>query len=109
MRFANKTLIVTGASSGIGQAAARLLAAEGANLVLTARRADRLDTLTGDLRDTPGTAIALPGDIRDETHARALVDCATDTFGGLDGAFNNAGTTGPAGAPGTRAPADNGF
>ena len=96
MRFANKTLIVTGASSGIGQAAARLLAAEGANLVLTARRADRLDTLTGDLRDTPGTAIALPGDIRDETHARALVDCATDTFGGLDGAFNNAGTTGPA-------------
>ena len=64
MRFADKTLIVTGASSGIGRAAARLLAAEGANLVLTARRVDRLDALLAELRDTPGSATALPGDIQ---------------------------------------------
>ncbi|QEW21449.1 2,5-dichloro-2,5-cyclohexadiene-1,4-diol dehydrogenase [Marinibacterium anthonyi] len=97
MRFADKTIIVTGASSGIGRAAARLLAAEGANLVITARRADRLDALRADLADTPGDITALPGDIRSEDHAKALVDCAVRTFGGLDGAFNNAGTTGAAG------------
>lgn len=97
MRFANRTIIVTGASSGIGRAAARLLAAEGANLVITARRADRLETLRTELSDTPGAVMPLPGDIRSEAHARALVDCATDSFGGLDGAFNNAGTTGAAG------------
>ena len=97
MRFADKTLIVTGASSGIGRAAARLLAAEGANLVLTARRVDRLDALLAELRDTPGSATALPGDIQSEDHVAALVDCARQTYGGLDGAFNNAGTTGPAG------------
>ncbi|WP_428928507.1 SDR family oxidoreductase [Marinibacterium sp. SX1] len=99
MRFTDRTYIITGASSGIGHAAAGLLAAEGARLVLTARRADRLDRLAAELqaRHGPDRAVALPGDVRDESHARALVTLATERFGGLDGAFNNAGTTGPAG------------
>ena len=79
MRFTDRTYIITGASSGIGHAAAGLLAAEGARLVLTARRADRLDRLTAELqaRHGPDRAVALPGDVRDESHARALVALAT--------------------------------
>lgn len=89
-----KIAIVTGASSGIGRAAALLFAQEGASLVVTARRKAELDALVAEIEAQGGAAAALPGDICDETLAERLVALATDRFGGLDIAFNNAGTTG---------------
>jgi NAD(P)-dependent dehydrogenase (short-subunit alcohol dehydrogenase family) len=90
----NKVAIITGASSGIGQAAARLFAREGARLVVTARRQERLDALVAGIAQEGGEAVALAGDIRDAALAQALVDTAVARFGGLDIAFNNAGTIG---------------
>jgi NAD(P)-dependent dehydrogenase (short-subunit alcohol dehydrogenase family) len=92
--LADKVAIVTGASSGIGRAAAILFAAEGARLVVTARRQAELDALTAEIRAAGGKAFALAGDITDESLAQRLVAAAVDRFGGLDIAFNNAGTTG---------------
>jgi NAD(P)-dependent dehydrogenase (short-subunit alcohol dehydrogenase family) len=93
----NKTAIVTGASSGIGYATAKLFASEGANVVLTARRSEALNRLVSDVEQDGGRAIAIPGDVRDEAHARVLVKTALDRFGALDIAFNNAGTNGEMG------------
>lgn len=87
-----KIAIITGASSGIGYAAARIFAAEGAKLVLNARDPGRLERVVGELGD--GAAVACPGDVRDEAVAVALVERAMEAFGGLDIAFNNAGSTG---------------
>lgn len=92
-----KVAIVTGASSGIGQATARLFAHEGARLVLTARRAAELDALADDIVKAGGDAVAVVGDIRDEKVAKACVDAARTHFGGLDIAFNNAGWVGEMG------------
>ncbi|WP_375688176.1 SDR family oxidoreductase [Pseudooceanicola sp. LIPI14-2-Ac024] len=96
MRLNDKTIIITGASSGIGAAAALACAAEGANLVLGARRDDRLAALSDRIAGAGGAAAHLAGDVRDPDYAAALVTLAEDRFGGLDGAFNNAGTTGDA-------------
>ncbi|MCF3641378.1 SDR family oxidoreductase [Rhizobium sp. TRM95111] len=93
----DKTAIITGASSGIGRAAALLFARHGARLVLAARGADRLDALVREIREGGGTALAIAGDVADEALHRGLVEAATSTFGGLDIAFNNAGITGPVG------------
>jgi len=93
-----KVAIITGASSGIGRATALLFAHEGARLVVSARRARELDDLVAEIADIGGTAIAYAGDITDEATAAALVDLAVRTFGGLDIAFNNAGTLGSMGA-----------
>jgi NAD(P)-dependent dehydrogenase (short-subunit alcohol dehydrogenase family) len=90
----NKVAIITGASSGIGRAAALLFAQEGARLVVTARRARELECLAQQIGDQ---AVPLAGDIRDESHLRAVVDLAERKFGGLDIAFNNAGTLGQMG------------
>lgn len=90
----DKVAIVTGASSGIGRATARLFALEGARVVATARRGAELDALVREIRETGGEAIAVAGDVREESHARAMVDAAVDGFGGLDIAFNNAGRIG---------------
>lgn len=89
-----KTAIVTGASSGIGRAAAKLFAREGARLVVTARRASELDVLVAEINGDGGEAVAVAGDIADEGTARALTETAMKSFGGLDIAFNNAGTLG---------------
>jgi NAD(P)-dependent dehydrogenase (short-subunit alcohol dehydrogenase family) len=96
--LADKVAIVTGASSGIGHATARLFANEGARVVVSARRRAELDALVAEIEDAGGQAIAVAGDVRDESLAKALVDTAVGRFGGLDVAFNNAGTTGTMGA-----------
>lgn len=97
MELENKSILITGASSGIGRAAALLFAAEGADVVLGARRSAELETLAATINQGIGRAVYLAGDVRDEAYAAALVDLAGRTFGGLDGAFNNAGIVGEMG------------
>ena len=94
MQLNDKTIIITGASSGIGEKAAVLFAAEGANLVLGARRETLLVQLAANINDSGGSAVFLAGDVRDEAYADELVQLASAEFGGLDGAFNNAGMMG---------------
>ena len=89
-----KTAIVTGASSGIGREAALLFAGHGAKLVLVARRRGELERLADEIRDNGGDAVAVAGNVADAETAREAVEVATRQFGGLDVAFNNAGTTG---------------
>jgi NAD(P)-dependent dehydrogenase (short-subunit alcohol dehydrogenase family) len=86
--------IVTGASSGIGRATALLLAQEGSAVVVSARRRGELDTLVAQIEATGGRAVAVAGDVKDERLARSLVEVAVSRFGGLDIAFNNAGSIG---------------
>jgi NAD(P)-dependent dehydrogenase (short-subunit alcohol dehydrogenase family) len=93
----NKVAIVTGASSGIGRAAAKLFAEEGAKVVLAARRRAELEAVAHEIEEAGGVAASLPGDVGDEPFARALVELARERFGGLDVAFNNAGTLGAMG------------
>jgi len=90
----NKVAIVTGASSGIGRATAKLFAREGAKVVVTARRSTELDKLVEEIEKTGGQAIAVTGDIGDEDTAELLTAKAVERFGGLDIAFNNAGSLG---------------
>ncbi len=92
--LSGKVAIVTGASSGIGRATAILFARQGARVVVAARRQHELDILVSEIAATGGEAVALAGDVRDEDHARALVEQAVNRFGGLDVAFNNAGAAG---------------
>ena len=94
MELENKTVIVSGASSGIGAAAARLFAAEGANVVLGARRSQELDAIAEEISAQNGKVVYLVGDVTEEHYAQSLVDLALNTFGRLDGAFNNAGIVG---------------
>ena len=96
--LSNKVAIVTGASSGIGYATARLFAREGAKVVVAARRQALLDALVEEIGQAGGHAVALAGDVGDEAFAQALVELAKARFGGLDVAFNNAGTIGEMGA-----------
>jgi len=97
-RLEGKVAIITGASSGIGYASALLFAAEGAKLVVGARRASELDKLVTEINAAGGDAVALAGDVRSEDYARGLVDLAVKRYGRLDVAFNNAGTLGEGGA-----------
>lgn len=94
----NKTAIITGGSSGIGFEAAKLFAKEGANVVAVARRASQLDLLIDQIVTAGGKAVALVGDVTDESCAKAAVDLAVSRFGGLDIAFNNAGSMGALGS-----------
>jgi NAD(P)-dependent dehydrogenase (short-subunit alcohol dehydrogenase family) len=94
----DKVAIVTGASSGIGRASALLFAREGAKVIVAARRQSELDALVAEIQAAGGAAIALAGDVRDESYAKALVARAVKGFGGLDIAFNNAGIVGEMGS-----------
>jgi NAD(P)-dependent dehydrogenase (short-subunit alcohol dehydrogenase family) len=96
-RLQDKVALITGASSGIGRTTALLFAAEGAKVVVGARRASELDQLVSDIHAAGGQAVALAGDVRSEAYAKALVDLAVERFGRLDVAFNNAGTLGEGG------------
>lgn len=94
MMLQGKSVLITGAGSGIGAAAARVCAREGAALTLGGRRPDRLEE-TAEAARALGAAVAVaPGDVADPSVARALVSRAVAAHGGLDAAFNNAGITG---------------
>src|SRR5689334_16163307 len=95
--LANKVAIVTGASSGIGRAAAKLFAAEGAKVVVAARGKNGLDRLVAEIMKFGGEVTACAGDVKDEALHVWLVQTALRDFGGLDIAFNNAGTLGEMG------------
>ncbi|HVO04567.1 MAG TPA: SDR family oxidoreductase [Candidatus Cybelea sp.] len=96
-RLKDKVAIVTGASSGIGRVTAKLFAAEGAKVVVGARRKEELDALVSEIAAGGGEAVALAGDVKSEAYASDLVALAAKRFGRLDIAFNNAGTIGEAG------------
>jgi A-factor type gamma-butyrolactone 1'-reductase (1S-forming) len=87
----NKVAMVTGASSGIGAAAARLFAEEGAAVVLMARRQERLETVVREITDAGGRAMAVAGDVAAADDVARAVAAAVAEFGGLHAAFNNAG------------------
>jgi len=84
-----KVIFITGASRGIGAAAARLFAAEGAPVVLAARSTDALDRLVSDIRATGGTADAVTLDLADPASIRVAIERVEALHGRLDGAFNN--------------------
>ncbi len=87
----DKVVVITGASSGLGEATARLLSAEGARVVLGARRTDRLKLLVDDLTARDGKAIAFTTDVTHREQVKSLVDAAVQTFGRIDVMLNNAG------------------
>lgn len=87
-----KVVLITGASRGIGAAAAHLFAREGARVVLAARGTDALDQVVAEIRDQGGTADAVALDLADRASVRAAVDHAAHLHGRLDGAFNNGAT-----------------
>ncbi|MEU0194667.1 SDR family oxidoreductase [Streptomyces afghaniensis] len=83
--------VITGASSGIGAATARALAARGARVVLAARNADKLNTLVTDIRDAGGTATARSTDVTRRDDVEGLMDFAAGEYGAVDHLVNNAG------------------
>lgn len=86
-----KVVVITGASSGLGEAAARLLSAEGAIVVLGARRVERLNSLADELTAKGGQAIAIATDVTKRSDVKKLVDTAVQRFGRIDVMINNAG------------------
>ncbi|WP_405178955.1 SDR family oxidoreductase [Nocardia sp. NBC_01377] len=87
-----KVALVTGASSGIGEAAAKTLAARGAAVVLAARRIDQLDRVSTEIAELGGKAVGVATDVTVDSDLEKAVATAVDQFGGLDIAFNNAGS-----------------
>ncbi|MCG8381892.1 MAG: SDR family NAD(P)-dependent oxidoreductase, partial [Gammaproteobacteria bacterium] len=96
--LSNKVAIVTGASSGIGRASAKLFAQEGARVIIGARREEKLKDLAREIEESGGEIRVLAGDVTDQNYHQGLVDLALSEFGKLDIAFNNAGTLGKSGA-----------
>jgi NADP-dependent 3-hydroxy acid dehydrogenase YdfG len=89
--IAGKVVVITGASSGLGEATARLLAAQGATVVLGARRADRIRALADELTRAGGRALAVATDVTDAGQVKRLADAAVEAYGRLDVMLNNAG------------------
>jgi NAD(P)-dependent dehydrogenase (short-subunit alcohol dehydrogenase family) len=90
--LAGKVVIITGASRGIGAAAARVVAAQGASVVLAARDEQALERLVADIARLGGEATAVATDVADEVAVDRLVAATLDRYGSLHGAFNNAGS-----------------
>jgi NAD(P)-dependent dehydrogenase (short-subunit alcohol dehydrogenase family) len=89
-----RVALVTGASSGIGRAVAETLAARGAAVTVTGRRAEPLETVAKAVEAAGGHCLSVVGDVRDETHARDAVERTVAAFGGLNILVNNAGVIG---------------
>ncbi|KAA2258684.1 SDR family oxidoreductase [Solihabitans fulvus] len=94
--LAGRVAVVTGASSGIGEATARRLAASGARVAVLARRADRLENLVGEIEQAGGSALALPVDVTDAAALRDAAERVAAVLGTTDLLFNNAGVMLPA-------------
>lgn len=88
----SKVVVITGASSGIGSATAKLLASRGAMVVVGARRIDRLNTLVKEIHDAGGRAIAKEVDVTNRDQVNELVQLAISEYGKIDVLYNNAGT-----------------
>ena len=86
-----KVVVITGASSGLGEATARLLSGQGATVALGARRAERIEALAAELTAKGGKALAVTTDVTDVAQVRRLVDTAVQTYGRIDVMLNNAG------------------
>jgi NADP-dependent 3-hydroxy acid dehydrogenase YdfG len=86
-----KVVVITGASSGLGEATARLLSAQGAAVVLGARRVDRIQSLANELTASGGKALAVETDVTQRDQVQRLVDAAVETYGRIDVIINNAG------------------
>jgi NAD(P)-dependent dehydrogenase (short-subunit alcohol dehydrogenase family) len=91
--LAGKTILITGASSGIGESAARLFAREGANVVITARRKTELDRVAEDIAADGRNVLAVQADTTDAGELQRAVAAAVERWRRLDGALNNAGRT----------------
>lgn len=91
MKLNGKSVVVTGASSGMGKAIVERFAREGANIIAVARRKERLEALAESLRDQPGKVIPLAGDIAQKETSIKAIDAAVEHFGRLDILVNNAG------------------
>ena len=89
--IAGKVVVITGASSGLGEAAARSLAALGASVVLGARRADRIQSIADELSRDSGQALAIETDVTHFDQVKRLIDAAVQTYGRIDVMINNAG------------------
>lgn len=89
--LAQKVVLITGASSGFGEDAARLFAKEGCRVVLAARRVDRLQELAWSIQKEGGEALVIPVDIVSRTDIETMVQSALDLYGQIDILFNNAG------------------
>jgi NADP-dependent 3-hydroxy acid dehydrogenase YdfG len=90
-KLSGTVALITGASSGIGESTARVLAAHGATVVLVARRVDRLDALASEIRASGATALAIEADVTQRSEGEGAVQRAVDEFGRLDVLVNNAG------------------
>ena len=91
MNFKAKTVIVTGASSGIGLALAREFAAAGANIVMGARSGEKLAAIAAEIKNAGGAAAYTTADVTKEEDCKKLIDCAVNAFGGIDILICNAG------------------
>ena len=87
----DKIIVITGASSGIGEETAKLLASKGARVVLAARRVERLDALVAEIKENGGAAIAKATDVRQREDLDALIELAVSEYGQVDVLINNAG------------------
>lgn len=91
MSIKGKTIIITGASSGIGEATAKKLSKEGANVVLSARREDRLNSLKDEIVKNGGMVLVVPADVTKKEDFKKVVSSTLEEFGSIDGIINNAG------------------
>lgn len=98
MKLANKTIVITGASRGIGRSIALKCAADGANIVIAAKSSDphpklpgTIHTVAKEVEEAGGKALALQVDVRFEDQVQMMADKAAETFGGIDALINNAG------------------